>query len=229
VRCPFCASGRHGLSRPLALDEMVGQVRAVQARGHALQRVTVSGVGEPLHNPEVLLQFLDFCRSERLRMSLTTSGGPLPRLRTWLHAPHNGLTLSVHAGTEAVRARLVPHAPDLDALFAILAEELPSMTRNRRRKTALAYLAIDGQNDGDAEVDAFVTRAAPLGLPVHLYAYNPIEAQGGGRVARARYEAIHARMVGAGLVVRMSSQARIESNGGCGTLIASHALRRTRS
>ena len=229
VRCPFCASGKDGLSRPLRLDELIGQLRAVQALGHSLQRVAVSGVGEPLHNADAVQQFLDFCRSERLGMSLTTSGGPLPRLRQFLHAPHNGLTLSIHAGSQAVRARMLPHAPDLDALFAALAEELPRMTGKRRKKTALAYLAIDGQNDSAAEIDAFIARAAPLALPVHLYTYNPIDANGGGRIERERYEAIHARMLRAGLIVRMSSQARIESNGGCGTLIASHSLRRTRS
>lgn len=230
VGCPFCASGAKGLARPLTLDEMLGQVRAVQALGHGLTRVTVSGVGEPLHNAEVVRAFVAECHARGVGPSLTTSGGPLPRLREWLHAAHNGLTLSVHAGTEPMRARMVPRAPTLEALFGALAEELPRMTQRRRRKTALAYLVIDGLNDADAEIDAFVARAAPLGLKVHLYAYNPVPTSELGRSSDARYHAIYARMVGAGLRVHMSSQARIEANGGCGTLVARHdKLTRVRS
>src|SRR5262245_48063630 len=105
VGCVFCASGQNGLGRPLTLAELVGQVAAVRGLGRLVRRVTLSGVGEPLHNAQPAAAFLDYCRSERLPLSLTTSGGPLPRLREWLHAPHNGLTLSVHAGSESVRAR----------------------------------------------------------------------------------------------------------------------------
>jgi 23S rRNA (adenine2503-C2)-methyltransferase len=227
VRCPFCASGARGLSRGLELDELIGQVEAVGALGHTIARVTVSGVGEPLHNHEAVRAFVDTCHARGIGPSLTTSGGPLPRLREWLHAPHNGLTLSVHAGSEAVRARLVPKGPPLDALFDVLREELPRMTRRRRRKTALAYLLIGGENDTDCEIDAFVERAVPLGFKIHLYAYNEVPTSVFARLSRERYAAVYARMVAAGLRVRMSSQARIESNGGCGTLVALHHASRS--
>jgi 23S rRNA (adenine2503-C2)-methyltransferase len=226
VRCPFCASGQNGLGRSLTLDELHGQlatVRAVVARegGPPLRGVTLSGIGEPLHNHETVARFAEECHRERLRVTLTTSGGPLPRLREWLVArPHHGLTLSVHAGTEAVRTRAVPHAPDLAALFAALHDAVPTLTRARRKKTALAYLVLEGVNDADAEIDAFVARARPLGLTVHLYAHNAVPESPWRGVDRARYEQIFRRMTEAGLAVRMSAQARLEANGGCGTLVA---------
>jgi len=109
VGCPFCASGANGWGRGLRADELAGQVEAVRqvAGGEDVRRITVSGVGEPLHNHRAVDAFLGWCRARGLGMSLTTSGGPLKRLRHWLHAPHNGLTLSVHAGRERTRARLV--------------------------------------------------------------------------------------------------------------------------
>jgi 23S rRNA (adenine2503-C2)-methyltransferase len=220
VRCPFCASGQRGLARGLELPELIGQVQAVRARGVELARVTVSGVGEPLHNHRSVSALLEWCSRERLGMSLTSSGGPLPRLREWLHAPHNGLTLSVHAGTEAARALLVPNGPALDPLFDVVRDELVRMTRRRRKKTALAYLLVEGANDSEAELDAFSARAVPLGLRVHLYAYNPVHGLGFARGSRQRYEAAYAQLTAAGLRVLMSSQARIEANGGCGTLVA---------
>jgi 23S rRNA (adenine2503-C2)-methyltransferase len=226
VGCPFCASGADGLSRALTHEELVGQVEAVRALGACLSRVTLSGVGEPLHNRAVP-DFLAWCRSEGLAPSLTTSGGPLPHLREALAGPHNGLTISVHAGTDAVRALAVPHGPALGPLFQLLAEELPRLSRSRRKKVALAYLAIADLNDADAEVDAFVLRVLLLDARrevwTHLYAYNPVPTSAHRAVSRDRYEAMYQRMSDAGLKVRMSCKARVEENGGCGTLVALRA------
>ncbi|HEX6246064.1 MAG TPA: radical SAM protein [Polyangiales bacterium] len=220
VGCSFCASGAFGLTRPLAADELWGQLAAVRARGLSVKRATVSGVGEPLHNHRAVHEFVLRCRAERIAPSLTTSGGPIERLVEWFALPHNGLTVSVHAGSEATRARLVPRGPSLAALEACLAEQLPSQSRSRRKKLALAYLMVRDANDSEAELSAFARRFARFGLTVHLYAYNPVPTSEHRPVERAEYEAAYARLTGAGLRVRMSSQARVESNGGCGTLVA---------
>ncbi|MGD8863273.1 MAG: radical SAM protein [Myxococcales bacterium] len=220
VSCPFCASGARGFARNLTLPELQGQVEAVLARGHRLRRVTLSGVGEPLHNFATVESFVQWCRQRRLWPSLTTSGGPVTRLRRALRWEHNGLTLSVHSGTEATRARLVPHAPALSELFGALQDVVPDLSSSRRKKTALAYLLMAGENDDEAEVDAFAERAAPLGLTVHLYAYNPVDTSTQRPIARERYDALWERLTSRGMRVRMSSTARIESNGGCGTLVA---------
>lgn len=227
VRCPFCASGANGLARSLTADEMMGALVLLEARGHTIARVTLSGSGEPLHASEACAEVVRRCHARRTPASITTSGGPLPRLRTWLtpDAPlHNGITLSVHAGTESVRAKMVPAGPPLDALFALLGECVPSLPRKRRKKIALAYLVIEGANDADDELDAFAERARPLGLATHLYAHNPVPTSTLRGVTRGRYEAIYARLVAGGLIVRMSSRARLEANGGCGTLIATKRL-----
>ncbi|MGE0788148.1 MAG: radical SAM protein [Sandaracinaceae bacterium] len=218
VGCPFCASGANGLTRPLSLDELIGQVEAVRSQA-SFDRVTLSGVGEPLHCPGTLA-FIAWCRRERLAPSVTTSGGPIEKLRDLLRAPHNGITVSVHAGTEATRARAVPRGPSLEALFAALTEELPRMSRSRRKKVAVAYLVIRDLNDASDELDAFAARAEPLGLRTHLYAYNPVPTSAHQPVGRASYEAAYERLRARGLNVRMSSQARVEANGGCGTLVA---------
>lgn len=220
VSCPFCASGAQGFGRNLELPELLGQIDAVIALGHRVERVTLSGVGEPLHNWDAALELIHACRARRIAPSMTTSGGPLARLSAALHAPHNGLTISVHAGSEATRAALVPHAPSLAKLYELLGRDVPLLTQSRRRKTALAYLVLAGQNDQDAEIDAFIERTRPLRIPVHLYAYNPVATSEHARVQPERYQAIYDRMRGAGLVARMSSKARVEDNGGCGTLVA---------
>ena len=228
VGCPFCASGANGFGRNLSIDELTGQVERITAT-YPIVRATISGIGEPLHNHRVVLEFVAWCRARRIGPSLTTSGGPLSRLREWIHAHHNGLTISVHAGSETVRSRAVPRGPTLEDLFATLNEELPRATSSRRKKMALAYLLIAGLNDSDAEIDAFIARAQPLGLMTHLYDHNPVATSELHGVGPSRYSAAYQRLTDAGLRVRMSSRARLEANGGCGTLVAMHRPRDTRS
>jgi 23S rRNA (adenine2503-C2)-methyltransferase len=222
VGCPFCASGAKGLLRKLELDELIGQVEVVreQLGVEAVARVTVSGVGEPLHNHHNVAAFVHWCRERQIPASITTSGGPLERLREWFELPHNGITLSIHAGSESVRARTVPRGPALAPLFAHLHEQVPRLSSSRRRKLALAYLLLAEVNDTDAELDAFLARALPLGLKVHLYRYNPVPTSTQMQIDEVRYAAIFERLRASGLDVRRSSQARIEPNGGCGTLVA---------
>jgi 23S rRNA (adenine2503-C2)-methyltransferase len=228
VACPFCASGAKGFGRNLSLAELEGQVAAVRARvgDDAVSRVTVSGVGEPLHNHRVVAEFVEAGHARGLPISITTSGGPLERLREWFDLPHNGITLSIHAGSEAVRAQTVPRGPALGPLFELLRERVPKLSASRRRKLALAYLLLADRNDGVDEIAAFLARAAPLGIKVQLYRYNPVPTSTQGRTDDARFQAVFGQMLAAGLDVRRSSQARIEPNGGCGTLVA---LRGTRN
>lgn len=227
VACPFCASGARGLGRNLELEELLAQLELVRSRGHTVTGITVSGVGEPLHNAERVGALLEHCCVAGIRTTLTTSGGPLSRLREFLiDRPHRGLTISVHAGTEPVRTQAVPKGPSLGELFATLSEVVPTLGNRRRKRVALAYLLIEGLNDAPAELDAFAARALPLGLSVHLYAYNPVPTAGYAELSRALYEAAYERLSAHGLKVRMSSQARVEANGGCGTLVALRTDRR---
>lgn len=223
VSCPFCASGANGLTRNLALAELIGQVEQVEAvLGRSVARVTVSGVGEPLHNPAVV-EFISWCRTRNTPASITTSGGPLRRLQSWLSPdgpPHNGISVSIHAGREHTRARTVPRGPALEPLFSLLREQVPQLSSSRRRKLALAYLLLADLNDDDAEIDAFLQLAKPLALKVHLYRYNPVPTSTQRQISDQRYHEVYQRICAEGLDVRRSSQARIEENGGCGTLVA---------
>lgn len=221
VACPFCASGAQGFFRNLSEDELWAQVdAAARLEEPSIQKIALSGIGEPLHNFAVVRSFLENATRRRFAVSVTTSGGPVARLVELLQSPHNGVTVSVHAGTEAIRKRMVPRGPDLASLFSALRDTLPTLSRRRRKKTALAYLVLEGTNDGDDELDAFVARALPLNLAVHLYGLNPVEHATFARGDRARFQAIYDRLRAAGLVVRMSSTARLEAVGGCGTLVA---------
>lgn len=220
VSCPFCASGAHGFGRNLELEELVGQVMAVKDTGAQVSRVTVSGVGEPLHNHHNVASFARWCADRDLGLTLTTSGGPLRRLREWMELPHRGLTLSIHAGTEETRAKMVPKGPPLAQLFDTVRDELGRISNMRRKRLALAYLLIKDRNDSDEEFDAFLDRVDGLGIKIHLYAYNPVPTNDLQGITESRYTELYQRVRDRGLDVRKSSQARVQENGGCGTLVA---------
>lgn len=225
VACPFCASGAQGLDRPLSFSELREQVELAKSLAEPqdpeIRRVTVSGVGEPLHNQAAVEELCDWCAQQGLALSITTSGGPLRYLERWVtQIVHRGLTISVHAGSQSVRERMVPKGPALDPLFETLSKSLGSITNARKKKIALAYLVIKDINDHDSEIDAFIQRVRPLGLKTHLYRYNPVPTSDLAGVSMERYYEIADRIRAQGIQVRRSSQARTRANGGCGTLVA---------
>jgi 23S rRNA (adenine2503-C2)-methyltransferase len=220
VGCPFCASGRRGLLRNLTLDEMVAQVEQARPFEPSLQRITISGVGEPLHNAATVEAFLHWCRKQSLAPSLTTSGGTADKLRHFIDLPHNGLTVSVHAGSEPMRRKLVPHGPTLASVLDTVESAFPKLSRSRRRRLSLAYLLLEGWNDDPNETRAFAERARGIGASVYLYRLNPVAGSAFQPAREERYQQVVTAWRSAGLEVRRSSLARTEDNGGCGTLVA---------
>lgn len=221
VGCPFCASGRGGLRRNLTIEELLLQVETARLRGADPERVTVSGIGEPLHNPTAVAAFIEVCRSQRLPVSLTTTGAPLPVLREFLQLPHNGLMLSLHAGSAPLHRRLIPRGPDFEALWLLLAATLPALPRRRRRKIGINYLLLQGCNDTPGELSALAARLRPLPeLTLHLLTCNPVEGSAFVSPAVLDVDAAHAFLVAQGLNVRRPNRWRVSTEGGCGTLLA---------
>jgi len=221
IRCPFCASGSGGLRRNLSPEEMSLQLEAARRLGIVPRRVTISGIGEPLHNPEAVIDFVDNCGQLGLPVSLTTTGSPLPMLREFLRLPHNGLMLSLHAGTAAMHRSLVPGGPDLDALWSLLDESLPTLSRRRRRKVGVNYLLLLGCNDTPAELSALASRLRRHpDLTLHLLTCNPVPGSRFLSPPPPRIDSVYRQMECEGINVRRSNRWRNAGEGGCGTLLA---------
>jgi len=220
IGCPFCASGRKGLQRNLSAAELLLQVETARTRGYSLQRVTVSGVGEPLHNPQAVASFIDDCRRLKLSVSLTTTGSPLPVLREFLQLPHNGLMLSLHAGTAATHRRLIPHGPELDCLWRLVTDAWPGLSRRRRRKIGINYLLLAGHNDGLDELSALTDRLCRLPeVTLHLLTCNPVAGSLFFSPSAAVVDFVHGYFSSQGLNVRRPNRWRNSAKGGCGTLL----------
>jgi len=225
VGCPFCASGRHGLRRNLDLDELQLQVDAGRQMGCEPLRLTLSGIGEPLQNFPVVARFLETQQTAGLPVSLTSCGAPLQRLESVLRLPHNGLMLSLHAGTAATHRRLVPHGPDWRGLWRLLQRKLPDLSRRQRRKIGINFLVLAGINDQPAELAALADLLAPFpDLTLHLLSPNPTGLEGWSS-SPENFERVAEFFQHRGGNVRRANRWRREALGGCGTLLAGVADR----
>ncbi len=103
MACPFCASGRAGLMRNLSLKEMSAQIDLHEDA--EIERLTLSGIGEPLDNLDVVSEFIS---NAELPVSVTTSVPDAKLLPRLIDTDHNGVMLSLHAGLEKTHKKACP-------------------------------------------------------------------------------------------------------------------------
>ncbi len=215
VRCLFCASGKEGLLRNLSEEEILSQVESVK-KILPVSRVAFAGIGDPLANwREVKGSFLKL-REMGIKASFYTTGFPLENLRELLHLPHNGVSVSIHSLNPDTRKHLMPFSGPLEKLVKFLKEELPRLSKRKRKKVSLAYLILKGVNDSDRDLEALSRLALDLDVGVTLLYYNkvgPFEPP-----SEEEYERAFLFLKGKGIRVTLSTRFRKDKIGGCGTL-----------
>jgi 23S rRNA (adenine2503-C2)-methyltransferase len=183
-------------------------------------------MGEPFHNYE---QTLRACRllndgdgfALAARAISVSTVGVVPGIDRFSEEPLQlNLAVSLHAGTDELRDRLVPinRTYPLDDLFAACARYV----RRTHRKVLFEYVVLRGVNDTDEQAQVLGHRVRPPHYHLNLIAYNDT----GGEYARPRaadLAAFRDRLEEAGVscTVRRSPGAEIEA--ACGQL----ALRRS--
>jgi 23S rRNA (adenine2503-C2)-methyltransferase len=229
VGCPFCSSGRLGFARQLTAEEMADQVlhyaRRLRDEGRRVTNVVFMGMGEPLLNADETLRACrllndpdGFALAARA-LSVSTVGVVPGIERLTREAPQVNLAVSLHAGTDELRDRLVPlnRRFGLDAVFAACRRHVTAT----HRKLFFEWIVLPGVNDGDEQVAA---AAARLRRPLYHLNLIPYNATGGAyrSPTREEVEGLRSRFEAAGVqcTVRRSPGAEIEA--ACGQL----ALRR---
>lgn len=222
VHCTFCASGRDGLIRDLEPAEMIDQVIAAgREAGQRVDNLVVMGMGEPLLNLDNLVAALDrLCAPEGLglgarHVTISTSGiAPgIRRLAELQRQWH--LALSLHAVTDAQRARLIPARHRYP-----LAEVLEACRLYRARTgriVTLEYALMAGTNDSPAEASGLAAIARDLDARINLIPCNPVS----GHYATPDASGVRAfeaqvRQLGAKITVRQRKGERIQA--ACGQL-----------
>lgn len=195
--CAFCATARLGLIRNLRAAEIVGQVRA-GIRAAAPERITnlvLMGMGEPLANYAAVVRALDVLTApwgyaispRRITVSTVGIAAAIPR---FVAETRVNLAVSLHATTDAQRARLVPLG-GRQGLEAVLAA-CRAVPLRRRQRITFEYVLLDGENDTDADAHTLARLLRGLRAKVNLIPFNPFPGAGFRPSPRARIERFQA-------------------------------------
>ena len=234
MACSFCATARGGLARDLDAGEIVEQVLHLAGdlrndplpdqgdRGH---NIVFMGMGEPLDNLDAVAAAITTFSDEKglamspRRITISTSGHAegLARL---VESPLNvGLTVSVGSSRPELRRKMmpVPGRTPLDEILT-LAERY---AQSRHRRATIAYVLLDGVNDGDDEAAALAQALRGRPFKINLIPLNRID----GRQGPAAPE----RVLGFQSVLRQAGvQAFVRASGGDDIAAACGQLREKR-
>jgi 23S rRNA (adenine2503-C2)-methyltransferase len=223
--CVFCETGRLGLKRNLAAEEIVAQfalaARFQRERGEALPaNLVYMGMGEPLDNLEPVLRSIDVLRersgfavAER-RITVSTVG-IVPQMDALFARTRVNLAVSLHALAPAVRLALLPVARkwDLPTLRAAIARA--------PRTVLLQWTLIEGQNDSDADADALAKFCEGLDVRVNVIPLNPGPVAAQHAPGPERCRAFQRRLAGAGVRTLLRMPHGQSIGGACGQLAGS--------
>jgi 23S rRNA (adenine2503-C2)-methyltransferase len=212
MACAFCETGRTGLIRNLTAAEIVAQVFEARFQlGWDFTSLVFMGMGEPLHNlGEVVpaLQVLTDPRGFAFAQEKITvcTVGLVEGIEAFaaLGWKRMGLSLSLNAGTQHLRERLMPAG--VTNSLPELRRALAAYPQRRNFVLALNYCLMPGINDGGDDAAAVADFARGLGRTiVNLIPYNPgtaplapapTEAQVDGFLAQLRAAGLDAKVRG---------------------------------
>ena len=230
VGCPFCATGRAGLTRSCSAAEIVDQVRcaarALHRRGLGpVTHVVFMGMGEPLANTDAVLEavrtLVDGAGLSARRITVSTSG-VVPQIhRLAEEAPPVTLAVSLHAADDRLRDRLVP-LNRTHPLDRVVGAATAYAERTGRRVT-FEWCLIGGVNDSVDQASALRRLARRARAHVNVIPMNRIEGSPWGPppepVARAFLEAL-------GEVATVRRTRGVLADAACGQLRAGMETRR---
>ena len=217
VRCLFCASGKKGLKRNLTAEEIFKQYELLKGE-LPIKGVAVAGIGEPSANADEVVKAVEMFKREGLKVTVSTTGYPIEGFRKLLRAPHDGLTISVHAVSEEKRRQIFGVSVPLEEIFSELERYFSQVSSSRRKKFQIGYLLIKGVNDSEEELRALGELARKYRMTVMLMAYNPVPGVELEGLTDEEYERAFLKLREMGVRVTLSNRFRRDPLGGCGTL-----------
>ncbi len=177
--CAFCETGRMGFDRNLFPHEIVGQVMTARFRlGAPIRNVVFMGMGEPFDNFEAVMKAFRVIREPAgLRIAprhvTISTAGIVPGIfrLAKVPPPRPKLAVSVNAGDDATRSRLMPinRRYPMDALGAALR----AYAETAGEAIFAEYVLIRGVNDAPADARALARFLSPFEAKVNLIPCNP--------------------------------------------------------
>jgi 23S rRNA (adenine2503-C2)-methyltransferase len=224
MACDFCATGKGGFVRNLAVHEIVDQVLTVQEDfGQRVSNIVFMGMGEPLLNSEQVLKAVQ-CLNQDVgigQRSITLSTVGIPgRIRKLAEQQLQAtLAISLHASNQQVREQLIPSARQypLETLLA----ECREYVQITGRRVTFEYVVLAGLNDLPDHAIELATLLRGFQSHVNLIPYNPISEVDYQRPSDKRIQAFVSALKSQHIAVSVRRSRGLEADAACGQLRAS--------
>jgi 23S rRNA (adenine2503-C2)-methyltransferase len=227
MACRFCATGKGGLQRSLAVHEIVDQVLSVrEVMDQRPSHVVFMGMGEPLLNIEAVLAAIDCLCSDlgmaQRQITVSTVGVPktLPTLAERslerLGRAQFTLAVSLHAPDQRLREELIPtaHAYPMEALL----DDCRRYVALTGRRVSFEYILLGGVNDQPRHALALAQLLRGFQSHVNLIAYNPIAEEEFQRPAPGAVEAFRSALQQRHVAVSVRASRGLDADAACGQL-----------
>ena len=224
VGCVFCMTGRSGLLRQLGSAEMVAQV-VLARRVQPVRKVVFMGMGEPAHNLDNVMEAIELLGTAggigHKNLVLSTVGDARVFERLMALPPGRvrpALALSLHSTRPALRAQLLPRAPQIS--IEALVDGGEAYARASGYPIQYQWALLDGINDDAVELEGIVRLLAGKRAIMNLIPYNAVPDLPFRRPEWARAEALAGSLHQRGVLATLRQSAGQAVDGGCGQLRA---------
>ncbi|MBW2099705.1 MAG: 23S rRNA (adenine(2503)-C(2))-methyltransferase RlmN [Deltaproteobacteria bacterium] len=178
--CTFCETGRLGLLRNLAVEEIVGQVYTARfSLGSPIKNIVFMGMGEPFDNFDNVIQAIRVMNDPRgldiahSHITLSTAGriDGIRKLGS-LNWRRLNLAVSLNAPNDRLRSKIMPlnRAVPMDKLK----ESLMTYPLKKSGTFFIEYVLIKGLNDSHEHALELAGFLKPLPVRLNLIPYNPL-------------------------------------------------------
>ncbi len=221
VGCVFCMSGKNGLLRQLGSAEIVAQV-VLARRRRAVSKVVFMGMGEPAHNLDNVLEAIEVLGLQGNIGHKSLVFSTVGDLRVFERLPQQtvkpALALSLHSTDAALRAQLLPHAPQIPVQE--LVERAEEYARATGYPVQYQWTLIEGVNDNDAELERIVQLLSGKYAIMNFIPFNEVDGLAYRRPSPERSAYLVGMLHQRGVLARLRDSAGQEIEGACGQLRA---------
>lgn len=229
MACDFCATGKGGFQRNLAVHEIVDQVLTVQADfNRRVANIVFMGMGEPLLNVDHVLRAIQSLNEDigigQRGITVSTVGIP-GRIRRLAETGQVGdralqftLAVSLHASNQALREQLIPSARQYP--YEDLFDECRAYVALTGRRVSFEYILLAELNDDPHHAAELAQHLRGFQSHVNLIPYNPIHEADYKRPSRQRVEAFLATLQRNHIAASVRYSRGLEANAACGQLRA---------
>ncbi len=224
--CVFCATGQMGFSRHLTPTEIFEQAMRfaaeLEAEGDRLSNIVLMGMGEPFHNYDAALTAIHRLMNDLgigARHITISTVGLVPQIRRFAdEGLQVKLAISLHAATDAERARLLPVNKRWP--LAELIDACREYVDKTGRRITFEWASIQGENDTSEQANALGKLLKGMLCHVNIIPLNPTGGYHLGPSAEERINQFMDTLATYGVTSTVRMRRGIDIDAGCGQLKA---------